>query len=461
MRISRIYLKIFWSFIGVLVLTETLIFGLFIVSTGSQIKDRYKQSAAAQVFLLRDFLEQSIQSRPQTPLQDNEWVHKVLARIKRIPGAKLWLASEQGRIILKSFPEEAPPEVNLGNKKAVTGITGAKLYYGFGPGWNFYAQTQVALGPGKMGDLHMLLETKWHLDPDVAFPLGLATVGLLIAILVVPVSRLITKPITELRRSALVIANGDLSHRARIKGKDEIRELGRALNHLAKRVETMIRGGRELLANVSHELRSPLTRIRILEEFAHKDLGEKKTEELVQYLQEIREEVEQMDDLIGRILQFSKLDLSTSPWEPELADLRQVIDKQVARWQPLFKDRNLEFELKAPAQAMAFFIPRGMEAVLSNLMDNAAKYTAAGGKINLTLRESAEELSLELRNSSDIIDEQELAHIFEPFRRPRGQKEPGAGLGLALAKKIIEKHQGRISVSSTEEGFLVRVEIPK
>jgi two-component system sensor histidine kinase CpxA len=413
------------------------------------------------VLLLRDFLEQSIQSRPQTPPQDNEQVHKILARIKRIPGGKLWLAGEQGRIILKSFAEEAPPEVDLGHKKAITGITGAKLYYGFGRGLNFYAQTQVALGPGKMGDLHMLLESKWHLNPDVAFPLGLALVGLFIAILVVPVSRLITRPITDLRHSAMIIADGDLSHRARIKGKDEIRELGRALNHLAKRVETMIRGGKELLANVSHELRSPLTRIRILEEFAHKDLGEKKTEELVQYLQDIREEVEQMDNLIGRILQFSKLDLSDSPWEPEFADLRQIIDKQVARWQPLFKDHSLEFALNAPAQATAFFDPQGMEAVLSNLMDNAAKYTAAGGKINLTLRESAEELFLELQNSSDIIEEQELAHIFEPFRRRRGQKAPGAGLGLALAKKIIEKHHGVISVSSTEQGFSVRVEIPK
>jgi two-component system sensor histidine kinase CpxA len=143
--------------------------------------------------------------------------------------------------------------------------------------------------------------------------LGLLIIGLMAALLIIPVSRIITNRLEQLRQSALFIAEGNLTHRVAIRGRDEIGDLAQAFNRMADKMEVMIRSGKELTANISHELRTPLTRIRIAEEMLREKWESAVKDQEGRYLDAIREDILELDRLIGRILELSKMEIQDSP----------------------------------------------------------------------------------------------------------------------------------------------------
>ena len=139
-----------------------------------------------------------------------------------------------------------------------------------------YAVIPVVLLKGERGTIHVLFESPARfvpLDhPDRVFALGLFFIGLMAGLVFIFISLIITGRLKKLRQSALTISEGNLSHRAAIRGQDEIGELAQSFNQMADKLEAMIVNARELTANVSHELRTPLTRIRISEEILREKL---------------------------------------------------------------------------------------------------------------------------------------------------------------------------------------------
>ena len=298
---------------------------------------------------------------------------------------------------------------------------------------------------GEMGGLHVLFEKR---DPDEhhegAFALGLLGICLFIALLVIPVSRFITKRINRLGQSALKIAGGDLSHRATVKGRDEIGELSRAFNLMADKLEIMIKGGRELTANISHELRTPLARIRIAEQLLKEKLERDDYEDWARHLKDIREDIEELDHLIGRILDLSKLDIHESPLIRESLDLSAMIEALLERFAPTISQKSLHLK-KELVQDHHYDGDREMlQTAFSNIFSNAVKYVPEGGELRVTMRVENGDLTLDVINTSDAIPEEDLARIFEPFYQAKKTPEAGSGLGLAITKKIIEKHGGKL-----------------
>jgi two-component system sensor histidine kinase CpxA len=296
--------------------------------------------------------------------------------------------------------------------------------------------------------------------PEEGFGLGLAIIGVVIALLVMPVSRLISKPINELRHSAQRIADGDLSHRARVKRKDEIGKLGRAFNHMADRLEKMIRGGRELTAHISHELRTPLARIRIAEEMLREKVEQQNSKDLKRYLNEIREDVEELDALIGRILMLSKLDLKEKPLSFQPVNPVDLMQGTLSRMTPAFEQKNLHLTTDFSFEPPLWGDADALQMVFSNLVENAIKYSPAGGRVSVEMKTAGGDMEAVVTNTADRIAEQDLAMIFEPFHRVGNKKETGFGLGLAIAKKTVEAHGGTIEALNTEEGFRMRMRLP-
>jgi two-component system sensor histidine kinase CpxA len=147
----------------------------------------------------------------------------------------------------------------------------------------------IAFPEGGKGSIHILFASQGPPHPEGGFALGLAIIGLIIALLIIPVSRFITDRVKQLKQSALRIAEGDLSHRAAVQSKDEIGELAQAFNHMTDKLERMITSSKELTANVSHELRTPLTRIRIAQELLREKLEKGNFKEYERHLEDIRE----------------------------------------------------------------------------------------------------------------------------------------------------------------------------
>ena len=282
----------------------------------------------------------------------------------------------------------------------------------------------------------------------------------MVALLVIPVSKFITKRIRALSESALLIAQGDLFHRATPKGKDEIGDLGRAFNRMADKVEKMIQGGKELTANVSHELRSPLARIRIAQELLREKLENPDKREWQRLLDDIQEDIEELDKLIGQILDLSKLDLHDTPLHLEPVDPVDLVQGLLERLEPAIRrkgltlGRDLSFDPPFSAEKEA------LRTALSNVLNNAVKYTPENGSLSVKMRSEKEWLNVQVMNSCGELSEKDLVRIFDPFYRRESSTKTGSGLGLAITRKIIEKHGGSVRAVNSPEGLQIELTIP-
>jgi len=460
MKPSKIYLKIFFSFLLILVVTEILIFGLFGIIIGRHFRSEMDRYASAQIMMVKEIIESKMRAVPMGEQAPNESLKEFMEGMGELLGAQVWLQREDGEVVATSFHGDIPKEQEELKKGRARDFGSFRLYHGRRSGSGAYAVVPVALEADRTVALHVLFPKSGSSHPEGGFALGLGVIGAVIALLVIPVSRFISKPINELRQSAARIAEGDLSHRATVKGKDEIGKLGRAFNHMADRLEKMIRGGRELTAHISHELRTPLTRIRIAEEMLRDKVEQRNCEGVERYLDDIREDIEELDDLIGRILTLSKFDLKERPLSPEPFDPVDLMNGLLSRLKQAMQRKGLQLTTDFSFHPPLWGDPNAIQTAFSNLLENAVKYSPPGACVKVEMRAAEEALDVRVTNPSDPFREEDLERIFEPFQRLGATKESGFGLGLAITRKIIEAHGGTIGAQNTGEGFRILVRLP-
>jgi len=461
MKPSKIYIKIFFSFLLILIVTEILIFALFGIIMGRYFRSEFDHYASAQVMVVKEAMDSKIRTAPDAELSKNQPLKDFIRDWGQALGAQVWLKGPEGHLAAKSFSGDLPEE----QIKLLSGrwrdFGQFKLYHGHKRGPKLYAVIPIKLEAEKSAELHVLFVKREPAHPEEGFGLGLGIIGVVIALLVMPVSRLISKPINELRHSAQRIAEGDLSHRATVKRKDEIGKLGRAFNHMADRVEKMVRGGRELTAHISHELRTPLARIRIAEEILRDKLNQQNNKDLDRYLNEIREDVGELDDLIGRILMLSKLDLKENPLSFQSVNPVDLMQVLLSRLKPSLDQKDLHLATDLSFEPPLWGDPDALQTAFSNLLENAIKYSPSGGRVRVAIREFGEEMELLVTNTAEAIPEKDLIRIFEPFHRVGTKREAGFGLGLAIVKKTVEAHGGTVEACSVEEEFSIRIRLPR
>lgn len=213
-----------------------------------------------RIKIVKEVIEDKIGKTPGRRLFEDEQVKDFISNFGKILDAEVWLQLPDGSVPLKSFSGDLPQLKERFIRKKSKDYGEFQLHHLRHS--DLYVTIPILFPEGEEGGLHILFRTPEPHGPERGFALGMILIGLVIALLIIPISRFIIKPLRNLNRSALKIAEGDLSHRARVKSKDEIGELCRSFNHMADRVEKMIKGGRDLTANVSHELRTPLARMR-------------------------------------------------------------------------------------------------------------------------------------------------------------------------------------------------------
>ncbi len=275
----------------------------------------------------------------------------------------------------------------------------------------------------------------------------LALIATAIAVGAYPVVRRLTRRLERLRRSVDALGAGDLSARVKVEGKDEVAVLADRFNHAAARVEASMVAQKNLLANASHELRSPLARIRMAVEM----LGERPTEAL---LAEVRTNVGELDALVEEILIASRLDAAHALPEFEPVDLTAIAAEECAR-----ADAQLDaVALELPGDA------RLLRRLLRNLIENAKRH-GAGTPVEVRLVRDRSDAVLEVCDRGPGIPEAERERIFEPFYRAIGSRERdgGVGLGLALVRQIAARHGGTVVCRARDGGgacFVVRLPLP-
>lgn len=272
-----------------------------------------------------------------------------------------------------------------------------------------------------------------------------------------------TKPISQLRAATGRLAGGDLEARVgskMAKRRDEIGDLVRDFNAMAERVRQLVQSHKQLLSDVSHELRSPLARQRV----ALAIMQERGTAEQRPMLERIRAESLRLDELIGRILLLAKLEGGEDKPAMTEFSLNDVVEQIVD---------DASFEAQRTGQTITYsplsesITVRGNEELLGsaieNLVRNALKY-ARSGPVAVQLSSSEEGAVICVQDHGPGIPEVELTHIFRPFYRAdssRRADNQGAGLGLAIAQRAINLHGGSINVRNLmPNGLEVEIRLP-
>jgi len=271
-------------------------------------------------------------------------------------------------------------------------------------------------------------------------PLGLvATLGLLaiaIAVGAYPVVRRATRRLERLKSSVEALGAGDLAARVRVEGRDEVAALAASFNRSAERIEGLVTAHKTLLANASHELRSPLARIRMAVEML-------KTETRPKLRAGIERDIAELDALVDEILLASRLDAVPTLEPREDVDLLALAAEECARVDAALEGDRLTVRGD----------PRLLRRMIRNLLENARRH-GAGSAIEVALRTAGDKVELRVCDRGPGVPEVERERIFEPFYRPAGarEREGGVGLGLALVRQIARRHGGEARCVAREGG---------
>ncbi|MGD9158255.1 MAG: HAMP domain-containing sensor histidine kinase [Desulfobacteraceae bacterium] len=465
MRPPKLYIKFFLSFTFILIITLLMILGLHRITEERArvrfFREQFRQTTFERVLLFKKLIEEKIRSGSHNTLVEitEANIQSLIDNIAKINAAKVWLTSNN-RILLKSFEGEISEKLDDLSDENKFIYEGISLYQGFNKTHDIYVVSPIKSPEQDKIAFHILIG-EWKVErQETGFIPGLILIGIIIPILVIPISRFITERVKQLKQSALRIASGDLSYRIDVKGHDEIGELGKAFNQMADKVERMIVGGKALTALVSHELRTPLTRIRIAEEIMREKLENDKQDVYLRHLDDIREDIDLLNTLIGRILELSKIDMHEVRFEMEPFDICQLINDLIHQLKPIIDRKNLH--VSADLSLVPGF--KGNSGSLStaflNVLDNAVKYTDPDGNIFVSLSAVDGHVDLSVINSYKKLNNEDLDRIFEPFQRVGESDKAGSGLGLAITHKIVERHGGIALAANSEKGFEIRITLP-
>jgi len=316
--------------------------------------------------------------------------------------------------------------------------------------------------PSRSGEPRAYLVAEFpQIERTLLRPLAaLGTVLLILALASLPFARSLVAPLERLTATAEELGAGRLSARSGLQRDDEVGTLAAAFDQMAQRLETLIHGEKELLANISHELRTPLARIRVALELAE----EGDLEEARRYLAEIGADLEELDRLIEDVLVAARLDLGiggSPPLRPVPVEAEELLERSASRFRRDHPERTVDLRLERPLPRLQAD-PILLRRVVDNLLDNARKYS--DGPIELSAEVRGTELEIAVRDWGIGIDAADLERISRPFfrtERSRSRRSGGIGLGLSLARSILQAHGGRLAVESTPaKGSVFRIFIP-
>jgi two-component system OmpR family sensor kinase len=376
---------------------------------------------------------------------------------------RLWLAVLLGVLLLtlafgwlwRLNAEQAPArEVIIRNEAGdVLGQTRTRPERIPGQGIEFQVQMKdggtliVQLPPRPRAPGEPLPPRPWARGTSgLAWMLGI--VALAVAIATYPIVRRLTQRLEQLARSAQRWGEGDLSVRVDGSGTDEVASLARRFNQAAQRVQDLVQSHKSLLANASHELRSPLARIRMGMELME---GVPSPASRAEILRNIAE----LDQLIDEILLASRLDARESDiGTVETVDLVGLAAEECAR---------AGADLQAPQDGAGLSVqgvPKLLRRAIRNLLENAHRYS--DGPVSVSLGRDGPHATLSVRDRGPGVPPEQRERIFEPFYRLPGASERhgGVGLGLALVRSIAERHHGSVRCEGPADGgacFVLRL----
>ena len=332
--------------------------------------------------------------------------------------------------------------------------TGEDRLRGGETGYLAYSVHEMNHGSGRIGALLFVSRIQGLMDSLNTVQIQLTGVFAVIAaaslVLALFLSQILTKPITDLSRTMRKMGKGDLSVRVPVRGSGELRELAENYNTMATQLERLDKTRNQFVSNASHELKTPLTTMKIMLETVmyQPDMPEELKQE---FMQDMNHEIDRLTGIVTDLLTLTKMDSERGEMKKEPVNMSALTQEVLRLLTPAAEKRGQRLSGEVEPGLQMTGDRARLNQILYNLTDNAIKYTPDGGEIRVSLREEEDCLVWRVADNGVGIPEEDQEHIFERFYRvdkARSRETGGTGLGLSIVKQLVSMHDGEITVSS-------------
>ncbi len=289
------------------------------------------------------------------------------------------------------------------------------------------------------------------------------TTAIIILVISFFFSGILTKPLINLKNAVGHLTEGYMDEEVTIDGFYEIKQISNSLNQMLLRMKNLERSRQEFVSNVSHELKTPLTSVKVLADSLL--MQENVAPELYrEFLVDIADEIERENKIINDLLSLVKLDKTASDMNISAIKINDLLEQVLKRLRPIAKKRNIELVFESFRPVVAEIDEVKLSLAISNLIENAIKYNIEDGWVRVSLNADHKYFYVKVSDSGIGIPEEAQDFIFDRFYRvdkARSRSTGGTGLGLSITKNAIHMHKGAIKVYSKEnEGTTFTVRIP-
>lgn len=359
--------------------------------------------------------------------------------------------------ILESFFPGQHALVDQNGIDLVTGRNRSAELRAVGRRWSPGSESRMTIAwPSRDGKYRLVIDTDTPPGPWSPIPYYLwIIVSTVVFCYILAVQ--MASPLRTLEQTVERFGRGDLAVRASTRRKDEFGKLARAFNVMADRIETLLTAERRLLQDVSHELRSPLARLKFAVELARTSPDRKTS------IDRIEKEIDRLSGLVSELLQVTRAES-----DPEsrnlhgiaLAELlRNVVDDSAVE----STAHNCELRLEADDAVQVRGDRELLRRAVENVLRNAIRYAPPSTPVEITLKRDHDTAVVSVRDYGPGVPEESLTNLFKPFFRveaDRNRHTGGVGLGLSIAQRAVSVHQGQIHARNAQPGLLVEIELP-
>jgi signal transduction histidine kinase len=267
----------------------------------------------------------------------------------------------------------------------------------------------------------------------------------------------VVSPIRNLTAAVERFGRGDLTARWHTRRRDEIGYLARAFNDTAERLQRLLTSERRLLADISHELRSPLARLKFAVRLARTSPDQGLA------LDRIERDVDRITSMVSELVEITRAEGDPEARKIEIVNLEQVVNDIVGEERLGAELRECKLQVSGRLERALWGDPELVRRAVGNVLRNAIRYSPARSAVEVTLAEVADSTTIEIRDHGPGVPEELLSQIFKPFFRvedARDASNGGVGLGLSIAMRAIQLHQGTIRGENADPGLRVKITLP-
>jgi signal transduction histidine kinase len=267
----------------------------------------------------------------------------------------------------------------------------------------------------------------------------------------------VVSPIRNLTTTVERFGRGDLSARWHTSRRDEIGSLGRAFNETAERLQRLLASERRLLADISHELRSPLARLKFAVRLARTSRDQGYALDRIEY------DVDRITSMVSELVEITRAEGDPEARKFEIVDLEQVVNDILSEERLDAELRECKLQVSGRVAQPLCGDPELLRRAVSNVLRNAIRYATPHSSVEVRLAETADTSIVEIRDHGPGVPEELLSQIFKPFFRAEESRDTnsgGIGLGLSIAMRAVQVHQGTITAENAKPGLKVQIVLP-